>query len=117
MSKNGVHQGHCCAIHGCKYMDEECPVILRQVQQDHFCEDCELESRKVVSAMAKAVELGVMQDTHEMRSALKQILQAAQDVDFEDGSIETSEDRYKIYIQAATELGWTVKTYDDWLNS
>ena len=23
----GVHQTHCCVVHGCKYGDEDCPVV------------------------------------------------------------------------------------------
>ncbi len=26
-------------------------------------------------------------------------------------------DRYQIYVQNARSLGWTVKTFDEWLNS
>lgn len=26
-------------------------------------------------------------------------------------------DRYNVYVQCATDLGWTVKTFDEWLNS
>ena len=37
----GVHIHHCCVIHGCKYMDLDCPVVLKQVKQDHLCEDCD----------------------------------------------------------------------------
>lgn len=41
----GVHQSHCCALHGCKYGDDMeggdgCPVVDGAVVQDHLCEDC-----------------------------------------------------------------------------
>ncbi|QHZ60126.1 hypothetical protein PJKIFABJ_00190 [Pseudomonas phage PE09] len=26
-------------------------------------------------------------------------------------------DRYDIYVRCATDLGWHVKTFDEWLNS
>lgn len=29
----------------------------------------------------------------------------------------TNDDEYQIYVQAAESLGWSVKTYDEWLNS
>lgn len=29
----------------------------------------------------------------------------------------TLEDRYAIYVKAAEDLGWPVKTFDEWLNS
>ena len=39
--KVGVHQSHCCWKHGCKYGDDDCPVELGTVKQDHLCEYCE----------------------------------------------------------------------------
>jgi hypothetical protein len=27
----GVHDTHCCAIHGCKYGDDDCPVVSGEV--------------------------------------------------------------------------------------
>ena len=27
------------------------------------------------------------------------------------------EDRYAIYVEQATQLGWEVKSFDEWLNS
>ena len=32
-SKLGMHEGHCCVLHGCKYGDEDCPVISGETQQ------------------------------------------------------------------------------------
>lgn len=29
----------------------------------------------------------------------------------------TLRDRYEIYVYQATQLGWEVKTFDEWLNS
>lgn len=37
----GVHRTHCCVIHGCKYGDEDCPVVLKEVKQEYLCEDCD----------------------------------------------------------------------------
>jgi hypothetical protein len=31
--------------------------------------------------------------------------------------MNTLEQRYKLYVDFATDLGWTVKTYDEWLRS
>jgi hypothetical protein len=36
----GVHVTHCCALHGCKYGDADCPVKLGQVAQEYPCEQC-----------------------------------------------------------------------------
>jgi hypothetical protein len=35
-----VHQSHCCAKHGCKYGDEDCPVVNGDVKQFYYCEEC-----------------------------------------------------------------------------
>jgi hypothetical protein len=35
----GVHRTHCCKKHGCKYSDEDCPVVLGHVEQDYRCEE------------------------------------------------------------------------------
>ncbi len=32
-------------------------------------------------------------------------------------SSETRDDRYAIYVRCATDLGWKVKTYEEWLRS
>lgn len=37
----GVHQTHCCIIHGCKYCDRDCPVATGKVIQSYNCEDCQ----------------------------------------------------------------------------
>jgi hypothetical protein len=31
--------------------------------------------------------------------------------------MESLRDRYDIYVQCATDLGWIVKSFDEWLNS
>lgn len=31
---------HCCAVHGCKYGEEGCPVSARRVTQEYPCEEC-----------------------------------------------------------------------------
>jgi len=37
-----VHQSHCCVKHGCKYGDEDCPVVKGEVKQFYYCEACHL---------------------------------------------------------------------------
>ena len=39
-NKWGVHEGHCCALHGCKYGDEDCPVTNGQTKQKYVCGHC-----------------------------------------------------------------------------
>lgn len=36
----GVHQSHCCVHHGCKYGNEDCPVVSGEIVQEYACEDC-----------------------------------------------------------------------------
>lgn len=36
----GVHITHCCVLHGCKYGDEDCPVVTQETVQKYECEDC-----------------------------------------------------------------------------
>lgn len=38
-----VHTEHCCARHGCKYGDEDCPVELGLKKQSYLCEWCSEE--------------------------------------------------------------------------
>ena len=40
MSNIGVHQNHCCKIHGCKYGEKDCPVVQGTITQAYLCEDC-----------------------------------------------------------------------------
>jgi hypothetical protein len=42
----GVHQSHCCYVHGCKYGDNDCPVVSGEVGQSYTCESCESYDRK-----------------------------------------------------------------------
>lgn len=50
MDKNkwGVHESHCCVIHGCKYGDKDCPVVKGKTKQDYICEECDDEGIKSV---------------------------------------------------------------------
>lgn len=36
----GVHQTHCCVMHGCKYGNSDCPVVTGEIIQEYPCEDC-----------------------------------------------------------------------------
>jgi hypothetical protein len=35
-----THQSHCCLKHGCKYSNDDCPVVNEVVGQDQPCEEC-----------------------------------------------------------------------------
>lgn len=43
----GVHTSHCCAEHGCKYGNAECPVVLGTHEQEYPCEDCDIEANEM----------------------------------------------------------------------
>ena len=41
MTDKNVHTEHCCKLHGCKYGDKDCPVVLDIQKQSYLCERCE----------------------------------------------------------------------------
>lgn len=51
MSNSGVHRTHCCAIHGCKYRDDDCPVVTGEIEQDYLCEDCNLDGIRSIKEL------------------------------------------------------------------
>lgn len=38
---SGVHETHCCKVHGCKYGDRDCPVESGQLSAIYLCELCD----------------------------------------------------------------------------
>jgi hypothetical protein len=54
-----VHTEHCCIAHGCKYMDDDCPVYLGTKTQSYICEDCQDEPTPVVTKteIARRIEV------------------------------------------------------------
>ena len=46
ISKYGVHRTHCCVLHGCKYGDQDCPVVNGEIKQDYTCESCDMDGIK-----------------------------------------------------------------------
>lgn len=53
--KISVHEAHCCARHGCKYGDSDCPVALKTYEQAYPCEMCEdpADLRAAITALIK----------------------------------------------------------------
>lgn len=39
-----VHTEHCCVLHGCKYGDEDCPVVKKTKYQSFACPTCYYEA-------------------------------------------------------------------------
>lgn len=51
----GPHLSHCCKEHGCKYGEDNCPVVTGQVVQQFRCEECPA-SAKAVKTRVKSLE-------------------------------------------------------------
>lgn len=50
-----VHRTHCCAgIHGCKYLDDDCPVQMKRIPPQYNCQDCE-EARQELAHLLAAM--------------------------------------------------------------
>lgn len=54
----GVHQTHCCALHGCKYGDEDCPVFEEKIKQEYLCEFCSDDGIKSLEELFVKLETG-----------------------------------------------------------
>jgi hypothetical protein len=52
----GVHEGHCCPEHGCKYHDEDCPVALKDTESIYPCEICSDEKIEGKMLLAEYVK-------------------------------------------------------------
>lgn len=54
----GVHRAHCCKWHGCKYGDEDCPVVNGEVEQNYLCYECgrTLEDEQYHKRMLRDIE-------------------------------------------------------------
>ena len=38
-----VHASHCCKWHGCKYGNDDCPVVTGKIDQKYLCEWCDVD--------------------------------------------------------------------------
>lgn len=50
-----THATHCCKLHGCKYSEEDCPVVNEVVAQTCLCEICVDEGRTLEGVHASKV--------------------------------------------------------------
>lgn len=49
MNNDAAHVAHCCAgIHGCKYLDDDCPVANGRLPPAYKCQDCEDRRNELV---------------------------------------------------------------------
>ena len=54
--KYGVHQTHCCVLHGCKYgQDDDCPVVNKIIEQEYPCEDCNSQGIQTMASIKKVL--------------------------------------------------------------
>lgn len=47
----GVHAAHCCARCGCKYGDEDCPVVSGEIEAKYDCSECDDEFDQIVNTL------------------------------------------------------------------
>jgi hypothetical protein len=52
----GVHTTHCCLLCGCKYGDDDCPVVLKTHEQEFICEGCEYHGIKSLEDLKKYMD-------------------------------------------------------------
>lgn len=55
-----VHTEHCCATHGCKYGDRDCPVENGRKKQSHPCESCDWEKEEVINRKPEQYTLSLI---------------------------------------------------------
>ena len=86
MDKNryGVHETHCCADHGCKYGDKDCPVALGEIKQAYECEYCGDEkeqfkwhAKEVLSSPGRFARYLAKYVEHTDNDQVKEAIQAA----------------------------------------
>lgn len=71
----GVHATHCCNIHGCKYDDQDCPVVAELIN-GIVCEECMGEAHNNVTDRSVALIL------YDVLSAVEWVEQAGKTVRF-----------------------------------
>ena len=49
-----VHGSHCCSLHGCKYGDPDCPVVLGS-ESGIICEECDADRFERQEMVSKAL--------------------------------------------------------------
>ena len=67
-----VHISHCCKYHGCKYGDENCPVVKGEVKQTYLCEQCHeilQDKEHYLQQLSMAEEIEAMQKNIEQNEA------------------------------------------------
>lgn len=77
-----AHSTHCCSTHGCKYGDEDCPVVLGTDPgiSEEWCEDCQYDKNDPEVQERKRLKA----ENAKMREVLEWI-----------STVETTSDEYR----------------------
>ena len=103
--KYGVHIAHCCYIHGCKYGDEDCPVVSGEVAQKYPCYDCDEGTEPYTLE-----EIELLRKTKSYRPTNKEMKQ--QIADLEAKLAEKDKEIETLKAKLETAEYWN-KKYDD----
>ena len=68
-----VHTEHCCAIHGCKYGDDDCTVMHGKQVQSWWCEDCDYANDEAEEEL-KELQAMPVEHIQKMIDTLQEIL-------------------------------------------
>lgn len=66
----GVHETHCCVLHGCKYGNDDCPVVNGQIKQTYQCEGCRFDLEEIRYHILSTSHLDVPAIADELKSRL-----------------------------------------------
>lgn len=67
----GVHASHCCVMHGCKYREDDCPVVNKVVEQEYVCEVC-YDFEEIRSLKEFRERLQLYQEVEELKKEIEQ---------------------------------------------
>lgn len=74
MASDGVHANHCCVVHGCKYLDPDCPVYNRRIEGVVSCESCTDYNFKVIKYIVVWIETKYFECGDIIKESFHQIL-------------------------------------------
>ena len=67
----GAHITHCCVMHGCKYREDDCPVVNEIVEQEYVCETCS-DYEGIQSLEDLKEHLQLYQEVEELKKEIEQ---------------------------------------------
>ena len=104
MSQDGVHQSHCCKLHGCKYGDEDCPVEQGRMTQDGPCETCGVyDNIHTIEELNERIQVGetkIAEKLEAIRIGLDGVNEAIHLQEYDDGDKKHKKlKRMKLYLK------------------